>query len=234
MEPTGPARSGRPDDRLRAIRGRQFSFYVASRISLRFIRATNERIRKRNAGRRTVVSPAPAGAVAPRIEIGLRRPVRCRARSPAGVPPRLLPRRVSHLQGAARARLRGSGRCTGSARRHPPTSSDAPRTPVVVQAGMMPGPPECAADEATPAGTALAPLRPASPGRRPFRARFDSLNCNRNGDNRQWNCDGPIPSFRGLAKRRARNPYSLTCEYGFRTCRFAAIRNDAITRPPSA
>jgi hypothetical protein len=31
------------------------------------------------------------------------------------------------------------------------------------------------ADEATPAGTALAPLRPASPGRRPFRTSFDSL-----------------------------------------------------------
>jgi hypothetical protein len=47
---------------------------------------------------------------------------------------------------------------------------------------LMPGPPECAADEATPAGTALAPLRPASPGRRPSRASSDSLNCNRNGD----------------------------------------------------
>ena len=38
-----------------------------------------------------------------------------------------------------------------------PTSSDAPRTPVVVPADMMPGPPECEADEAAPAGTALAP-----------------------------------------------------------------------------
>ncbi len=50
---------------------------------------------------------------------------------------------------------------------------------------LMPEPPECAADEATPAGTALAPLRPASPGRRPFRARFDSSVCTRNGDHCQ-------------------------------------------------
>ncbi len=50
---------------------------------------------------------------------------------------------------------------------------------------LMPEPPECAADEATPAGTALAPLRPASPGRRPFRASFDSSACIRNGDDRQ-------------------------------------------------
>ena len=34
-------------------------------------------------------------------------------------------------------------------------------------------------------------------------------------------------SFRGRAKRGARNPYSLTCGYGFRTRHFVAIRNDA-------
>src|SRR5271156_5232268 len=48
-----------------------------------------------------------------------------------------------------------------------PSSSKAPRVPVVVPAGMMPGPPESEADEAPPAGTALAPFRLASPGRRP-------------------------------------------------------------------
>ena len=36
-------------------------------------------------------------------------------------------------------------------------SSEAPRAPVVMPAGMMPKPPGCAADEAAPAGTALAP-----------------------------------------------------------------------------
>ena len=103
-------------------------------------------------------------------KIGLRRPVRCRARSPAGVPPRLLPRRVSHPQGATRAMLRGRQRPRGGlhAADPAPTSSDAPRAPVIVPAGLMPEPPGSAADEATPAGTALAPLRPASPGRRPL------------------------------------------------------------------
>ena len=64
-----------------------------------------------------------------------------RARSPAGVPPRFCPRGVWSL-GAIRARLRGcfataADMTAGSA----PTSSGAPRTPVIVPAGMMPGPP---------------------------------------------------------------------------------------------
>jgi len=40
MQPTGPARSGRPDDRLRVIRGAAFKLRRRSRISLRCIRAT--------------------------------------------------------------------------------------------------------------------------------------------------------------------------------------------------
>ena len=64
-----------------------------------------------------------------------------RARSPAGVPPRFCPRGVWSL-GAIRARLRGcfataADMTAGSA----PTSSGAPRTPVIVPAGLMPGPP---------------------------------------------------------------------------------------------
>ena len=52
-------------------------------------------------------------------------------------------------------------------RRHPHFQRCTPRAGH--NAGrLMPEPPECAADEATPAGTALAPLRPASPGRRPL------------------------------------------------------------------
>ena len=39
-----------------------------------------------------------------------------------------------------------------------------------------------------------------------------------------------LPSFRGRAKLGARNPYSQTCGYGFRTCRCAAIRNDGSPR----
>src|SRR5208282_5063923 len=35
-------------------------------------------------------------------------------------------------------------------------------------------------------------------------------------------------SFRIAAKRRVRNPYSLTCDYGFRAPRFARPRNDEL------
>jgi len=49
-------------------------------------------------------------------------------------------------------------RYTGVTRADLSQSSEAPRAPVVVPAGMMPEPPENAADEAAPAGTALAPI----------------------------------------------------------------------------
>jgi hypothetical protein len=141
-----------------------------------FIRATkNEKKEgKRNAGRRSVSCPARkrrAGRATERS--GLRRPHRCRARSPAGVPPRLSPRGVFHPQGATRARLRGYGASSADiAANAAPSCSEAPRTPVIVPAGMMPGPPGSRTDEVLPAGTALAPFRPASPARRPFRARL--------------------------------------------------------------
>ena len=112
-------------------------------------------------------TPANAGQNRPRTqtargsrhgESGLRRPFRSRARSPAGVPPRLCPRGVSSLgddpgQASWDKPSRGGGHSADGL----PTSSDAPRTPVVMPAGMMPGPPGSGADEAPPAGTALAP-----------------------------------------------------------------------------
>ena len=55
--------------------------------------------------------PHRTGAVAPRKD-RLAPPLRSRARSPAGVPPRLLPRGVWSL-GAIRARLRGQSRPRG-------------------------------------------------------------------------------------------------------------------------
>ena len=135
--------------------------------------------RKRNAGRRTVVSPAPAGAVAPRIRSACADPSAVgRARLPAFhhgscQGEYLIPKARPGPGFVGQACQRGGGHSADTA----PTSSDAPRTPVVMPAGMMPEPPGSAADEATPAGTALAPLRPASPGRRPFRARFDFGTC---------------------------------------------------------
>jgi hypothetical protein len=96
---------------------------------------------------------------------GLRRAFRYRARSPAGVPPRLFPRGVWSL-GATRARFRGQVAL--------PTSSDAPRMPVVMPADMMPEPPGSEADEASPAGTALAPAARHHPDGVPT-GRDDSL-----------------------------------------------------------
>ena len=112
----------------------------------------------------------------------MRRAFRYRARSPAGVPPRLFPRGVWSL-GAIRARFRGqtvqgAGVTPPTAR---PTSSDAPRMPVVMPADMMPGPPGSKADEASPAGTALAPAARHHPDGVPL-GRDDSLACNGNRD----------------------------------------------------
>jgi hypothetical protein len=58
-----------------------------------------------------------------------------------------------------RARLRGQTVESGGGHSADgrPTSSGAPRMPVVMPAGMMPGPPGSQADEAWPAGTAPAP-----------------------------------------------------------------------------
>ncbi len=59
MKPTGPARSGRPDDRLHAIRGPINELESRSRISFHFIRATKRKgnKRRRNAGRRISNDP---------------------------------------------------------------------------------------------------------------------------------------------------------------------------------
>src|SRR5579863_417735 len=102
--------------------------------------------------------PHRTGAARATEQGGLRRPVRYRARSPAGVPPRLLPRGVLSL-GATRARLRGQVAL--------PTSSDAPRTPVVMPAGMMPGPPGSGL-QARPRAPPLAPPPRMPPRRRPL------------------------------------------------------------------
>ena len=119
-----------------------------------------------------------------RVRKAERRQSHCR-QSPRASGARVAPRRkrLAPPSACGRARLpafhHGSaqGVCSPLVRSGPgfvgrfplPTSSDAPRTPVVMPAGMMPGPPECAADEAAPAGAALAPCRQASPGRRPYR-----------------------------------------------------------------
>ena len=71
-------------------------------------------------------------------------------RSPLGVPPRFLPKGLLYPEGSAV----GAGFVDGGANKRrvapasaAPSSSDAPRAPVIVPAGMMPERPECAGDE---------------------------------------------------------------------------------------
>ena len=96
--------------------------------------------RKKEAERRKAQTPtaAPCGAAL------LLREQHASRRSTA-----VLAQRTAHAKGSAQARLRGRQRhmrrvAPASAA---PSSSDAPRAPVIVPAGMMPEPPECAGDE---------------------------------------------------------------------------------------
>jgi hypothetical protein len=164
MEPTGRAKRA-PDGKLHAIRGRSTSFNAAP--GFHFVSSGLQKKKgKRNAGRRRQYLPHASGVRgAPRIR-RLAPPLRLRARSPAGVPPRLSPKGVVVPKAQLRARLPGTRPKRLLPRLGLSQSSDAPRMPVVMPAGMMPKPPGCAADEAAPAGTALAPAgrhhRPAS------------------------------------------------------------------------
>ena len=122
---------------------------------LRFARK-DENKGKRNAGKRTVVSPAPNGcgratdkaACAALSALGRARLRSTTALAKGCVVPWCGPGQVSWAN-----RPSGGGHSADGLT----TSSDAPRTPVVMPADMMPGPPGSRADEAWPAGTALAP-----------------------------------------------------------------------------
>src|SRR5580700_7550382 len=106
--------------------------------------------RKRNAVRRCSVTSAALRAAA-RAPLG-------RARLPAFH--RGSCRRDSCIPTAQlRARLRGAStdRWRGYPARRRPRLQRAPRVPVIVSAGLIPEPPGNDADEASPAGTALAP-----------------------------------------------------------------------------
>ncbi len=126
---------------------------------------------KRNAGSRTVVSPAPNGCG--RATEG----AACAARSAYGRA-RLPAFHHGSSQGVCGPLVRsGPGfvatpsKGRGFLRRRPDHFSDAPRMPVVMPADMMPGPPGSQADEAKPAGTALAPAARHHPDGVPTRAR---------------------------------------------------------------
>ena len=134
-------------------------------------RGDRNRKRKRNAERRRVQPP----------HLAVRR-CSCGSSTPLGVPPRFSPKGLF----VPKAQLR-PGFVGGSAQRRvapasaAPTSSDAPRTPVIVPAGMMPEPPECEGDEPNARGHRT---RSANCSQQP--ASFTGANCysacNRNSD----------------------------------------------------
>ena len=124
--------------------------------------ARARKIRKRNAGRRSISWAVPAGTAARHGQVGLRRPVRFgRARLPAfhhgtcgeeRTPPlsssHALPGTVPNQERALPAPCRHS------------VQRGYPRRPVLVPAGRIcPEPPGSAADEAVPAGTVPTPHR---------------------------------------------------------------------------
>ncbi len=120
--------------------------------------------RKQNADRRNVTNLRACARRAP-----------CKARTPVGVPLRLSPRGLSSPKAQRQATLPGSSpehailwtanrgedrtRLHGHypRRKTPVPVQRAPRAPVIVPAGLMPKPPECASDEPSPAGTATRP-----------------------------------------------------------------------------
>ena len=131
------------------IRGRSKAS-MPLRISLRSIRATKKEIKeaeRRKTLFRNLRSLAGCGT----------RPFGTRTTS--GVPPRILPEGLTHPSNQLRARLRGAStdRWRGYPARRRSRLQRAPRVPVIVSAGLIPEPPENDADEASPAGTALAP-----------------------------------------------------------------------------
>ena len=111
---------------------------------------------KKEAERRKAQIPtaAPCGAALPR------RGQHASRRSTA-----VLAQGTAHPEGSAQARLRGRRR---HMRRVAPastasSSSDAPRAPVIVPAGMMPEPPECEGDEPNARGHRTRSTGPESP-----------------------------------------------------------------------
>ena len=169
-----------PDERS-DIRVRSTSFYAAP--GFHCVHPGYER----NKGSETPANagqylPHQTGAVAPRIKrlappVPLSGALACRRSTtvlPRGcVVPWCDPGQASWIN-----RPRGGGHSADDR----PTSSDAPRTPVVMPAGMMPGPPGSQADEASPAGTALAPAARHHPDGVPL-GRDDSLYVTERGTN---------------------------------------------------
>jgi hypothetical protein len=144
------------------------------------IKSGNDEVRKeKEAERRQTqyfMTRTQAACGAHQRKSGLRRPplagaLACRRSTTA------LARGTIHPQSSVRARLHGMQRPRGGlyAADAAPTRSDAPRTPVLVPAGMMPGPPGSGLMRPRPRAPHLPLSARHHPVRRPFRASFDSL-----------------------------------------------------------
>ena len=124
---------------------------VTGAVTIRALSHECKRKKKKEAERRQTHNP---------LHLPVQR-APCQARSPIGVPPRFSPKGLSipkaHLGPGFVRRMPRAGDS-------PPasvcTSSDAPRVPVIVPAGMMPETPGSGGDEPPPAGTASRSISP--------------------------------------------------------------------------
>jgi len=178
-EPTGPARSGRPDDRLHdeAIQNLAAGLDCFASLAMTKERKAERRQSHCRQSRTQIRRAARATEGAACAALPLSGALACRRSTTALAKGCVVPW-CDPGQASWANRPRGGGHSADDR----PTSSDAPRTPVIVPAGMMPGPPGSKADDASPAGTAPAPNRPASPGRRPLRGEIIGSLCNERGD----------------------------------------------------
>jgi hypothetical protein len=124
--------------------------------------------RKRRAGRATEKG-------------GLRRALRLRARSPAGVPPRFSPQGLSSPGLSIGPGFPKMARKLRRAARTVSGHSDAPRAPVVVPAGMMPEPPGCGPYLSARGRRTRSAVREYPPGRRPLKSEISRRYCHRRG-----------------------------------------------------
>jgi hypothetical protein len=191
-EPTGPARSGRPDDRLRVEAIPPLALHWIASLSLAMTRtkrrSKSERVVKAVSSTKRPLSTrfrqkrrsgTPADAMshartqaacgAHHGKGGLRRPplagaLACR-RSTAVLANGTFVPRAQHRARLPERRHKGSGH---SRKRRPFGHSDAPRAPVVMPAGMMPEPPGNGLYLSARGRRTRSALREYPPKRRPY------------------------------------------------------------------
>jgi hypothetical protein len=143
---------------------------------------TTKNKRKRNAGRRNVFCPHASGVRdAPRRKAACAA-LRLRARSPAGVPLAVLASGTFVPKAQRRARLPEVGAKAAACRTRHFRSSDAPRAPVIVPAGMMPEPPGRGVYRSARGHRTRSAFRKYPPRRRPLKSEISRRYCHRGGE----------------------------------------------------